>query len=126
MKMTLGAIGFITISIALVMFVVGSSASYITSNNKEDQCEKAEGKPEQIANSLINSSVNCRIVGKGPFYDEEFIHLTCNPGQGGTIHKYVFVSNEACGAFKKLTSVEYIKLHLTTMLPPNKASQPTP
>jgi hypothetical protein len=119
MSKLLKAATVIFVFIAPVLFFMNSSATYTTSNNKEDECKKTVGTPEEAANSLVNSSVDCRVVGKGPFHGAEFIHFTCSPEQGDTTHQFIFGNKEACGAFKELNSVEYIKLHLTTMLPPN-------
>jgi len=107
--------------VALAYFFTYSTKAYTTGINKQDECKKHWAAPNEVANSLVDSPYKCRIIGKGPFQGAEFIHLKCNQPKGKSEDRFVFGSKIACGAFKELSSVEYIKLHLTTMLPPNKA-----
>ncbi len=90
-------------------------------NRKEDQCRKESGTTEAIAESLVNGQGDCRITNMGSFNNESFVSLSCKTEHGETSSLKLFGSKEACNAYKKLNSVEYIQLMLQTMLPPNTA-----
>lgn len=106
-------------SVLLAFFFAYSSTAYTTGIHKQDECEKQWVSASEVTNSLVNSKDECRIIGKGPFHNAVFLHLKCRSEKDGSVDRFVFGSKKACGAFKELSSVEYIKLHLTTMLPPN-------
>lgn len=121
MKKVVSIAAIILVCIILAFIYVNSLAAYTTGINKDDKCERYFDSPKSVANSLVNSSNRCRIIGKGPFHNAEFLHLKCISENPESVDKFIFGSNKACNAFKELSSVEYIKLHLTTMLPPYKA-----
>lgn len=109
----------ISITIIFIAFV-NFNNSYITTNKNTENCIKISGAPEEVASNILKGSDGCRITGKGLFKNTEFINIICNTNNN-SFNKYVFGSKEACDNFKNLNSVEYIKLHLRTMLAPNKA-----
>ena len=122
---TAGIVLAIVVSM-LVWVSIYFSSSFAVSSNREDNCKEMSGSPEKVAVTLLNELEGCHIVGRGSFKENVFIHIKCKSEQRESINQFVFGSKEACGAFKKLNSVEYIKLLLQNTLPPNKASHPTP
>ena len=105
---------------AIILVTVYTGNSYTTTNSANAKCEIVGGSTEEAATEIINSKQKCHISGKGAFSDESFVHLKCQPEENESFQQFVFASMSACIEFKELSNVEYIKVILTNMLPPNK------
>lgn len=101
----------------IAMVVMYFPISYTTSLNNDDGCHRHWKSPGDVAELIASENNICKIIGKGSYHDSAFFHLQCKVSQNDGKDRFVFGTMESCASFKELSGIEYIQLHLSTVLP---------